>query len=110
MAQRDSKQEKIFDFKVCLFSSKTFRQELNEWKESHDQFMETIASTPSENCVLINKGKGPQEVVTDVTHGESSVLVADYGRVPPVLVVNNPGLDLALNSNDPPPPNPSVRK
>ena len=103
-SQGEAKQDKIFDFKVSLLSSKTFRQELNEWEDVHDEYLNTVASNPSQNCVLINKGKDPKEVVTDVTHGKEGPVVAEYLGVSPRLVVHRPGIDLTLNAIDPPPP------
>ena len=53
----DSRQTKIFDFKVTLVTTQSFRDHLNDGPimNPHEEYMNTVVQDPSSNCILINK-------------------------------------------------------
>ena len=95
--QSDSKQVKVFDFKIGLHTCRKFRQDLNDGVDPHPEFFSTAAANPCENCVLINMSKAPKEVVTDVATGDSTVMTAEHSRAPSLLIENSEGVSM-INS------------
>ena len=71
----DLKQAKIFDFKIGVITSEKFRKKLNGQEDPHPEFLNTIASNPCENCIVINKRH--VQVVNDLSTGERTVMTAD---------------------------------
>ena len=93
----DLKQAKIFYFKIGVITSEKFRKKLNGQEDPHPEFLNTIASNPCENCIVINKRH--VQVVNDLSTGDPTVMTADYGRVPPMMIEDNGELNMTVNQS-----------
>ena len=93
----DVKQTKIFDFKIGIITSEKFRNKLNGQEDPHPTFLDTIASNPCENCIVINKDH--IQVVNDLSTGERTVMTAEYGRVPPMMIEDSGELNMTINQS-----------
>ena len=91
------KQAKIFDFKIGVITSEKFRKKLNGQEDPHPEFLNTIASNACENCIVINKRH--VQVVNDLSTGERTVMTADYGRVPHMMIEDNGELNMTVNQS-----------
>ena len=90
-----ARQNKIFDFKITLVTTEAFRDHLNDGpiKSPHEEFMNTIVTDPSSNCVLINKDP-VEPIQPDISLAESNTIDG------PFQVVNDGQVGMSIANEE----------